>query len=134
MYLALLNEKEKEAFLGVAFQLAAVDGYYSDEEKEMINGYCQEMQCVFDEKTMVKPVDLLIKDIKLNSDNKIKKIFVFELIGLAMADGNYDENERALINKLEEEFELGSGFAMNCEAVLKKYIEFQTKLNQLIFE
>ena len=83
---------------------------------------------------MVKPVDMLIKDIKLNSDNKIKKIFVFELIGLAMADGNYDENERALINKLEEEFELGSGFAMNCEAVLKKYIECQTKLNQLIFE
>ena len=42
MYLTLLNEKEKEIFLGVAFQLAAVDGYYSDEEKEMINGYCQE--------------------------------------------------------------------------------------------
>lgn len=134
MYLALLSEKEKEMFLGVAFNLAAVDGDYSDEEKTVINGYCQEMQCIFDEKTMVKPMDVLIKDIKSNSDNRIKKIFVFELIGLAMADGNYDEDERALINKLEVEFDIGLGFAKKCETILNEYIAFQTKLNQLILE
>lgn len=134
MYLALLNEKEKEMFLGAAFNLVAVDGDYSDEEKVVINGYCQEMQCIFDEKTMVKPMDELIKDIKSNSDNKIKKIFVFELIGLAMADENYDEDERALINKLEVEFDIGIGFAKKCEAILSEYIAFQTKLNQLILE
>ena len=134
MYLALLSEKEKEMFLGVAFNLAAVDGDYSDEEKAIINGYCQEMQCIFDEKTMVKPTDVLIKDIKSNSDNRIKKIFIFELIGVAMTDGNYDENERALINKLEVEFDIGLGFAKNCEIVLKEYVVLQTKLNQLILE
>ena len=134
MYLALLSEKEKELFLGVAFNLAAVDGDYSDEEKTVINGYCQEMQCVFDEKTMVKPMDVLIRDIKLNSNNRIKKIFIFELVGLAMADGNYDEDERALINNLELEFDIGLGFAKNCEAVLKEYIAFQTRLNQFILE
>lgn len=134
MYLALLSEKEKEMFLGVAFHLVTADGNYSDEEKAVINGYCQEMQCIFDEKTMVKPIDLLIRDVKENSNNRIKKIFVFELIGLAMADGNYDEDERALINKLEVEFDIALGFSKNCEAVLKEYIAFQTKLNQFIFE
>ncbi len=79
MYLALLSEKEKEMFLGVAFNLAAVDGDYSDEEKTVINGYCQEMQCIFDEKTMVKPMDVLIKDIKSNSDNRIKKFLFLSL-------------------------------------------------------
>lgn len=134
MYLALLNEKEKEMFLDVAFNLVAVDGNYSDEEKAVINGYCQEMQCIFDEKTMVKPMDVLIKDIKSNSNNRIKKIFVFELIGLALADGNYDEDERELINKLEMEFDIGLGFAKKCEDILNEYIAFQTKLNQLILE
>ena len=51
-----------------------------------------------------------------------------------MTDGNYDENERALINKLEVEFDIGLGFAKNCEIVLKEYVVLQTKLNQLILE
>lgn len=132
MYLALLSKEEKEIFLGIAFHLAVADGDYSDEEKEVMNGYCQETQCVFDEKTMVKPIDTLIKAIKLNSDNRVKKIFIFELIGLVMADSNYSEDERTLINNLEMEFDIGPGFAENCETVLSEYIAFQTKLNQLI--
>ncbi len=51
-----------------------------------------------------------------------------------MADGNYDEDERALINKLEVEFDIGLGFAKKCETILNEYIAFQTKLNQLILE
>lgn len=136
MYLALLSEKEKEIFLNVAFNLVTADGDYSDEEKAVIAGYCQEMQYTytFDKKRTVKSIDVLINDIRSNSDNKIKKIFVFELIGLAMADGNYDESERNLINKLEMEFDIDLGFARDCETVLNEYIAFQTKLNQLILE
>lgn len=134
MYLALLSEKEKEAFLGFAFHLVAVDGNYSDEEKAVINGYCQEMQCFFDEKTMVRPLDALIRDVKVNCDEKIKKIFVFELIGLAMADKNYDDKERALINNLQAEFDIVPEYARNCEALINEYIAFQTKMNQLILE
>ncbi len=134
MYLAMLNEKEKEIFLEVAFGLVMVDGDYSEAEKAVINGYCQEMQCGFDEKLMVKPMDELIKDIKLNSNNRIKKIFVFELIGLAMVDGKYHEDERAIINKLEVEFDIAPGFVKDCEDALNEYITFQTKLHQLILE
>lgn len=134
MYLALLNEKEKEKFLGMAFNLATADGNYSEVEKAAINGYCQEMQCNFDEEMLVKPMDVLIQDIKLNSDNRIQKILIFELIGLAMVDGSYDEDERSLINKIMVEFNIGVEFAKNCENLLKEYIAFQTKLNQLVLE
>ena len=134
MYLALLSEREKDMFLGVAFNLAVADGDYSDGEKAVVNGYCQEMQCVFDESTMVKPLDVLIKDIKLNSDKRIQRIFIFELMGLVMADGKYNEVERALINKLETEFDVVQGFVENCETALNEYIAFQTKLNQLILK
>lgn len=51
-----------------------------------------------------------------------------------MADGNYDEDERALINKLEVEFDIGLGFAKKCVTILNEYIAFQTKLNQLILK
>ena len=97
MYLALLNESEKTIFLGMAYNMATVDGDYSDSEKAMINGYCQELQCQFDEKTMVKPMESLIQTIKIDSSERAKKIIIFELIGLAMADGKYDSDERKLI-------------------------------------
>ena len=132
MYLALLDEKEKELFLGLAYNLAAADGNYSDEEKAVISGYCQEMQFGFDEKNMVKATDVLLDLINSNSSMKTKKIIIFELVGLAMADASYDADERALINLAEKQFGVKKGYANNCEGELSKYIEFQTKLNQIV--
>lgn len=132
MYLALLNEREKEMFLGVAYNLATADGNYSDEEKAVIDGYCQEMQFEFDEKKMVKETDILLDMISSDVSMKIKKIIVFELIGLAMADGSYDTDERKLISLAERQFGIETGFADKCESELTKYIEFQTKLNQIV--
>lgn len=134
MYLALLKEIEKEAFLGMAYHLTVADGTYSESEKNMMNGYCQELQYSFDEETKVKPIDTLIQFISLNSDEKVKKIFIFELIGLALSDGNYDVSEKAIINKMADSFNIKSDFVVNCEQMINQYIDFQYKMNQLILE
>lgn len=133
MYLALLDEKEKGLFLGLAYALASADGDYSDEEKAVINGYCQEMQTQF-ELEMIKSTDYIVSEIKAKSNEKVKKIFIFELIGLAMADGDYSDNERALIRKMEKEFNTEKEFAKRCEDVLNEYITFQERINRLILE
>ena len=132
MYLALLNESEKTVFLGIAYNMATVDGDYSDSEKAMINGYCQELQCQFDEKTMVKPIESLIQTIKIDSSEKAKKIIIFELIGLAMADGNYGSDERKLISQMLTEYNIDSDFANKCECILNEYIGFQGRINGLV--
>ncbi|HCS16064.1 MAG TPA: hypothetical protein DIV56_10120 [Lachnospiraceae bacterium] len=134
MYLALLNEREKNVFLGMAYNLASIDGNYSDAEKIMINGYCQELQCQFDENNMIKPMESLIQYVKVNSSEKTKKIFIFELVGLAMADENYDSDERMLINQMLKEYNLNSGFADQCENILNEYIGFQKRINDLVLE
>ena len=133
MYLALLDEKEKELFLGLAYDLASADGDYSDEEKAVINGYCQEMQIPFESK-MIKPVDDIIAEINSRSDERVKKIFILELIGLAMSDDIYGDNEKALIRKMEKEFNADKDFAEKCENILNEYIAFQGRINQLILE
>lgn len=132
MYLALLNESEKAVFLGMAYNMATVDGDYSDVEKAVINGYCQEMQCQFDENTMIKPMESLIQTVKLNSSEKSKKIFVFELIGLGMTDGSYDSNERKFISQMLTEYNIDSDFANKCESILNEYIGFQGRINELV--
>ena len=132
MYLAMLSGEEKELFLGLAYALASSDGNYSDEEKAMMNGYCQEMQITFVKEEMVKPTEYLLKRFNEISNHKTKKIIVFEAIGLAMADGSYDDSERELIARIEENFQLETGFAEKCESILSEYILFQAKINQLI--
>ncbi len=134
MYLNLLKENEKELFIGLAYDLASADGDYSDDEKTLINSYCQEMQIIFDKNNVVSPAVNIINEIAEKTGDQVKKIIVFELIGLAMVDGNYNENERMLINQIQEKFKIDSGFADKCEGVLVDYIAFQGKINQLVLD
>ncbi len=131
MYLALLNDKEKELFLGLAYDIASADGNYSDAEKATIAGYCQEMLYDFDEKTMVKSVDSIIEEFK-QTDSKTKKIVVFEAMGLAMADGKYDSTEKEIIAKMEDKFGIDKSYHDCCEKMLNEYISFQNNLNRLV--
>lgn len=132
MYLAMLKNEEKELFLGLAYNLATLDRDYSDAEKATIAGYCQEMQIAFDARKMMRPLEEILRRINKFSDEKTKKIVVFEAVGLAMADNNYDDSERKVIARMENIFDLEPGFSVKCELVLNEYISFQGRLNQLI--
>lgn len=134
MYLNLLKEKEKELFIGLAYDFAAADGNYSDDEKLIINGYCQEMNISFEQKSMVKPAIDIVREISEDSSKQVKKVFIFELIGLAIVDGYYDENERTLIKQMEDKFQIDAGYADKCEQVISEYVAFQRKINQLVME
>ena len=74
MYLSILNQKEKELFLELAYNLASADGDYSSKENALINGYCQEMQIEFEVKMMTRSLDYIISTIKKESSIIVKKI------------------------------------------------------------
>lgn len=132
MYLALLNDKEKELFLGLAYGLAASDGEYSEAERATIAGYCQEMMVGFDETTMIKQIDDIIVEFAQIASDKVKKIIIFEAIGLAMSDNSYDTSEREIIRKMSGSFGVEVDYADTCEAMLNEYISFQNKLNTMV--
>lgn len=134
MYLSVLNSEERVLFLGLAYNLATSDGEYSSEEQATIEGYCQEVQVQFDDNTMIKPIDYIINELTVKSDVKVKKIVVFEAIGLAMADNKYDEGERSIVNQMISVFGLDSKFSNECEQVIKEYISFQNRINKLVLE
>lgn len=134
MYLALLSDEQKELFLGLAYHIAVLDEDYRDAEKAIIAGYCQEMKTTFVKEKMVKPIEYILSKLNSISDKRVKKIIVFEAIGLSMVDNNYDDDERKLVARMETLFGLESGFAIKCESILNEYILFQNKINQLIIE
>ena len=43
MYLGLLNEVQKELYAELAINLASADGTFSEEERLVVDAYCQEM-------------------------------------------------------------------------------------------
>ncbi|GAA0790212.1 hypothetical protein [Hathewaya limosa] len=134
MYLAILNSEEKELFLSLAHGLALAEGDFGDEEKATIEGYCREMNISPIKKENIKSLEETIKSLGEISDERIKKIIIFEAIGLAMADNNYDDNERKIVVNMEKVFKLNKGFANDCEMILNEYISFQNRINYLILD
>lgn len=132
MYLNLLNENEKKQFVNLAYNLASADGDYSEAEKILVQSYCQEMNIVFDENSNIEDTENILLSFQNHSNEQIKRIVIFELVGLVMVDGKYDETEKAIINKIENKFGIERGYSDKCEKVITEYISFQEKINELV--
>lgn len=131
MYLALLKENEKEQFLSLAVALACTDGDFGKEEHFMITLYCDEMG-VEDHIPTIADKNLIIDEVIKNSEIQNKKIFIFELIGLAMADNSYEESERTFLNDTAVKFGLNENYVKNCENIISEYLQLQNKINNLV--
>lgn len=132
MYLNLLEEKSKKLFLKLAYNLASADGNYSDEEKMMIAEYCREMRIDYIQEETKESVNEIVTKLNSLCGSREKKIIVFEIIGLAMIDNYYDKNERKIIDKMIDTFELGTEFCDKCENVLNDYLSLQNRIEKLV--
>ena len=56
----------------------------------------------------------------------------FELIGLCLADGNYDKSEKEFINNLCSELNVENVYSDKCEEYVRDYLKLQLKINELV--
>ena len=61
-----------------------------------------------------------------------KKIVIFETIGLALVDGNYDKTERTIIEQMAKTFEIKESYTKECEQLLEEYLKLQNRINQTV--
>lgn len=104
MFLNRLQESEKIAFLELAHYVAMSDGKISDTEDAVINQYCMEMQIdniVFD----AEKFDIYDTLGKIKNP-KSQKVVTLEIMALIYADNFLHENERKVLTKILEEFNL----------------------------
>ena len=132
MYLSLLKEEQKGVFLELAYEMAFLDNEFSEKEQLMIESYCNEMGMEIPPVIRARSMAELIETIKEAWEEREKKIVLFEIIGLAMIDSNYDEEERKSIVAMTEIFGLTDEFRDECEILLKEYVEMQSRMNTLI--
>jgi len=128
----MLDEKRKGIFLELAYQLALIDNDFSEKERSMIESYCNEMQIIVPEVIHARPVNEIIADLEKECAMLEKKIMLFEILGLALVDGNYDEAERTIVADIRKVFEIEESFVKESEEILKDYIEMQNRMNALV--
>ena len=110
MFLNSLNSKEKDNFMKLAVALIKADGVVDISEKEILDVYANEMRIKSYDLEILTNIDDIIKEFATESTSQTKRVIFVELLALAYADGEYVVEERNIIQKLAEAFELDKDF------------------------
>lgn len=98
MFLKELSHNEAIAFTNLLNQFASIDNIINKKEKRLIRDYTNELG-LSDKKIEKMTYEQIIAKLR-NSKERIKRIIYFELIGLALVDGNYGDVEIDYLDKV----------------------------------
>ena len=98
MFLNELSKNEGIAFMQLVKGLANSDNTFAKEEKNLYTDYLVELTIKEDEIPDAN-INSIYENLK-NSSERNKNIIYFELIGLALIDGEYDEKEVEFLEEI----------------------------------
>lgn len=104
MFLKELNKEEAICFLNLVSIFTKVDNNFAKEEKVLVDEYKEELAMSTEEIETIEYNDI-IKRLNAASD-KSKLIIYFELVGLALVDGDYEDEEVDFLEKIAAEFKI----------------------------
>ena len=104
MFLNELNKNEGIAFMQLVKYLANSDNTFAKEERALYNDYLEELNLAEGE---IGDTNLssIYENLK-KSSQRSKNLIYFELVGLALIDGEYEENEVKLLEEIGEKLEI----------------------------
>ena len=104
MFLNELNKEQGKAFIDLVNQFAYVDEVLAKEEKRLISEYLKELELDESDIGQFEYDDLI--NVLRNSTTRIKSIIYFELVGLALVDGNYGDKEIDFLDKIAYDLDI----------------------------
>lgn len=104
MFLKELNKGEANAFLNLVSIFARIDNEFAKEEKALLDEYKEELGLVDSEINEMEYEDI-IESLKSSTD-RARRIIYFELVGLALVDGEYEDEEVDFLEKIAAEFNI----------------------------
>ena len=131
MLLDSLTLEEKKAFWNIANVLSAVDGRV-DEEVSILKQYSEEMGVEF---AFVDPATVDVA-FELNSIKggslKDRKIIYFELFGVAYADTDCSDKEKAVLDQAASALEITDDVRATLEDCVKAIFDSYRKLGDVL--
>ncbi|MCR1952769.1 MULTISPECIES: hypothetical protein [unclassified Clostridium] len=98
MFLKELNKEESIAFINLVSIFADVDNKFAKEEKVLLKEYKEELG-LSDSEVHHMGYDEVLEIIRKSND-RAKAIVYFELVGLALVDGEYEDEEVDFLENL----------------------------------
>lgn len=131
MFLQVMNMEEKEKFLEFIYKIANIEGEYAEEEQELINSYKNELG-VFEIHDTSNIEELI--DYFATKTVEMKKIILFEVIGMINADDKVASEEEELLNKVTASFGLDNGITQKIKVVAKKLQDVYDEVYDILFD
>jgi DnaJ-domain-containing protein 1 len=128
MFVKNLSKDDREHLLNLIYLVAKIDGDYADEENEVLEKYKREMK--LDE---LKIISDNITDLIMyfaDKDTKLKKIVLFEVCSMVLADEQFVNREKVIVDTIRSSF----GFTLAQANELFSLVLEQKKLNEKILE
>lgn len=137
MFLNELNKKEAIDFINIVETLAKIDDTFAQSEKELISEYIEELSLT-NETIENLDFESSVKEL-VSSTDRIRNIIYFELVGLALADGSYDEKEVEFLNNLAAQFNISTKkqkefidyFKIVKEVYESTFVDYEGKIESL---
>lgn len=137
MFLNELNKKEAIDFIKIVETLAKIDDTFAQSEKELLSEYIEELSLT-NETIESLDFEASVKEL-ISSTDRIRNIIYFELVGLALADGSYDEKEVEFLNNLAVQFNISTKkqkefidyFKIVKEVYESTFVDYESKIESL---
>lgn len=131
MFLQVMNREEREKFLELIYKVANIEGEYAEEEKELIDSYKNELELT--EILDTGNIEGLIEYFS-SKTTEMKKIILFEVIGLINVDDKIVKEEEDIFKKLVESFGVDNESVEKIEMVAKKLQQVYDEVYDILFE
>ena len=100
MFLVFLNPKLKDNFLELCVHAALANGVFAEQQMRAFEAYCKELEVEPYIPVAKNSLDELYKKILENSSVVERNIIIVELLSFIISDGDIDNDEREMLDKL----------------------------------
>ncbi len=133
MFLQMISDKQKDLFMKLAIKAAEVNGIVEYEEKNMLKAFSIEMgiQPLYNTEASL---DSIVSELKELSDEKSRRIILFEILGILISDSEFDDKEKSFVDELTKAFSISVEQKNDMIGLINEYLNVYKKISKVVIE
>lgn len=116
MFLQNVPQKYKKLFMDLAYTMMGIDGKYEDEEKLALRSCQEELGLT---QYLGSTIDLDDANLLLVQDRTLRAEMYFELLGIALSDSEYSDEELRAMKKIQKAWEIPTEFDKTAQEIIR---------------
>lgn len=116
MFLQNVPQKYKKLFMDLAYTMMGIDGKYEDEEKLALRSCQEELGLT---QYQGSTIDLDDANLLLVQDRTLRAEMYFELLGIALSDSEYSDEELGAMKRIQKAWEIPTEFDKTAQEIIR---------------